>query len=84
MKRILRITLTLSLLLTLTSARPKKHRRDNYKIRTIVIDAGHGGHDTGCLGASAREKNIALDIALKFGKLIEQNFPDVKVIYTRK
>jgi N-acetylmuramoyl-L-alanine amidase len=84
-KRTISIVLTLSLIvLTLTSAGPGRHRRDNYKIKTIVIDAGHGGHDTGCLGASAREKNVALGIALKFGRLIEQNFPDVKVIYTRK
>ena len=58
--------------------------KDSYKIKTIVIDAGHGGHDAGCLGASAREKFVALDIALKLGKLIENTFPDIKVIYTRK
>ncbi len=54
-----------------------------YRIRTVVIDPGHGGHDAGCLGASAKEKHIALDIALKLGKHIETNYPDVKVIYTR-
>ncbi len=54
-----------------------------YRIRTVVIDPGHGGHDAGCLGASAKEKHIALDIALKLGKHIESNYPDVKIIYTR-
>jgi N-acetylmuramoyl-L-alanine amidase len=54
------------------------------KIKTVVIDPGHGGHDSGCLGSSAQEKNVALSISLKLGKLIEDNFPDVKVIYTRK
>lgn len=54
-----------------------------YRIKTVVIDPGHGGHDAGCLGASAKEKHIALDIALKLGKHIETNYPDVKVIYTR-
>jgi len=54
------------------------------KIKTIVIDPGHGGHDSGCLGSSAQEKNVALAISLKLGKMIEQNFTDVKVIYTRK
>jgi len=49
-----------------------------------VIDAGHGGHDAGCLGASSMEKHVALDIALALGKLIESNYPDVKVVYTRK
>lgn len=58
--------------------------RDEYKIRTIVIDAGHGGHDSGCLGSSSKEKHIALSVALKLGKLIQQKYPDVKVIYTRK
>ena len=50
----------------------------------MVIDAGHGGHDTGCLGNSAKEKEIALDISLKLGRLIQENYPEVKVIYTRK
>jgi N-acetylmuramoyl-L-alanine amidase len=54
------------------------------KIKTVVIDPGHGGHDSGCLGSSAQEKNVALAISLKLGKMIEDNFPDVKVIYTRK
>ncbi len=54
-----------------------------YKIRTIVIDPGHGGHDSGCLGASSQEKHIALAVSLKLGALIEKHFPDVRVIYTR-
>lgn len=58
--------------------------RASYKIKTVVIDAGHGGHDHGCKGAGSKEKDIALKISLKLGKLIEQNYPDVKVIYTRK
>ena len=53
-------------------------------IRTVVIDPGHGGHDSGCHGAAAYEKTVALAVSLKLGKLIEANFPDVKVIYTRK
>jgi len=55
-----------------------------YQIRTIVIDAGHGGHDVGCVGSSAYEKHIALAVSLKLGELIEKYFPEVKVIYTRK
>ncbi len=51
---------------------------------TVVIDAGHGGHDSGCLGKKAKEKDIALGISLKLGKYIEDHFTDVKVIYTRK
>lgn len=51
---------------------------------TLVIDAGHGGHDTGALGAISKEKTINLDVALAFGRYVENNCPDVKVIYTRK
>lgn len=54
------------------------------KIDVVCIDPGHGGHDPGCLGASVNEKNIALAISLKLGKLIETHFPSVKVVYTRK
>lgn len=56
---------------------------DFFGIKTVVIDAGHGGKDGGCVGAIANEKNIALSISLKLGKYIEENFSDVKVIYTR-
>lgn len=51
---------------------------------TLVIDAGHGGHDAGALGAISKEKNINLAVALRFGKYVEQNMPDVRVVYTRK
>ena len=50
----------------------------------VVIDAGHGGHDSGAVGKTAKEKNINLKVALKLGKLIEGKCNDVKVIYTRK
>ena len=53
------------------------------KIQTIVIDAGHGGKDSGALGKVSKEKNINLAVALKFGNYIKENLPDVKVIYTR-
>lgn len=49
----------------------------------VVIDAGHGGKDPGCLGSYTKEKDVALNIALKTGKLISDNCPNVKVIYTR-
>ena len=54
------------------------------KITKVVIDAGHGGKDPGALGSKSKEKNITLSVALKTGKYIEENFDDVKVIYTRK
>ena len=55
----------------------------NYKIRTVVIDPGHGGHDGGCHGASAHEKHVTLAIAKKLGALIEKNIPGTNVVYTR-
>lgn len=56
-----------------------------FGIKTVVIDAGHGGKDPGCLGiTTSQEKEVALAIALKLGKYIEEKTPDVKVVYTRK
>ena len=51
---------------------------------TLVIDAGHGGHDAGAIGAISKEKNLTLKFALAFGRMVERNCPDVRVIYTRK
>lgn len=51
---------------------------------TLVIDAGHGGHDAGARGAVSLEKNINLSVALAFGRYVERYCPDVRVIYTRK
>ena len=51
---------------------------------TLVIDPGHGGHDAGAIGAFSKEKNINLNVALAFGRLVENNCSNVKVIYTRK
>jgi len=52
-------------------------------IRKIVLDPGHGGDDPGALGRKAKEKNVNLAIALKLGNMIQKNFKEVKVIYTR-
>jgi len=54
------------------------------KIDRVVIDAGHGGKDPGTVGKKSYEKDVALSIALKVGKYISENLPDVEVIYTRK
>ncbi len=58
--------------------------QDFTKIDKVVIDAGHGGKDPGTMGKHVDEKDVALAIALKVGKLISDNLKDVKVIYTRK
>lgn len=49
----------------------------------LVVDAGHGGKDAGCVGKISKEKHLALKYALAFGKMVERNCPDVKVVYTR-
>ena len=62
-------------------------KKKNNKIRTIVIDPGHGGKDSGTMGTkryTQYEKHIALDISLKLGNYIKDAFPDIKIIYTRK
>lgn len=60
--------------------------RDPHRIRTVVIDAGHGGKDPGAVGTGryrATEKDIALNVSLLAGKYIKEAFPDVNVVYTR-
>lgn len=53
-------------------------------LRTIIVDAGHGGQDHGARGAYSFEKDICLAVALKLGKNLEEAFPNIKVLYTRK
>lgn len=53
------------------------------KVQRVVIDAGHGGHDSGAVGKNSKEKDVALSIALKTGNYIKENLKDVEVIYTR-
>lgn len=66
-----------------TSFRPVN--RATFAVTKIVIDAGHGGHDVGCLGkGGTREKDVALSIALKLGQYIETHLENVEVVYTRK
>lgn len=54
-----------------------------FKIRTIVLDAGHGGKDSGAVGRFSKEKDIALKTTLELGALIKKKLPDIKIIYTR-
>ncbi|WP_164714389.1 N-acetylmuramoyl-L-alanine amidase family protein [Chitinophaga rhizosphaerae] len=53
-------------------------------IRTIVVDAGHGGSDHGATGSYSSEKDVTLAVSLKLGRILEEMFPDVKIVYTRK
>lgn len=57
---------------------------DDYKLKTVVIDPGHGGIDPGANVGILYEKDIVLLVALKAGQLIKRNFPEVEVIFTRE
>ncbi|MBO7054718.1 MAG: N-acetylmuramoyl-L-alanine amidase [Bacteroidales bacterium] len=74
------VTLGITILANLVSF---AQNNPSYAVKTVVIDAGHGGKDPGACGKISKEKNITLSIALKTGGLISTNLPDVKVIYTR-
>lgn len=82
-KRISYISVVLIIILLNNSVFAGKPLKNN-KLDVVVIDAGHGGHDPGAIGIKSKEKDIVLALALKLGKMIESNFADVKVIYTRK
>src|SRR5690606_38642429 len=83
LKRLFCTLLSLLLILPLVSF-TNNSAAPPYRIRTIVLDAGHGGKDGATRGLISREKDVALQIALRLGKAIESTFKDVKVIYTRK
>lgn len=59
-----------------------KERKD-YRIKTVVIDPGHGGHDPGCLGSSSQEKHLALAVSQFLARAMQARHPDVRVILTR-
>jgi N-acetylmuramoyl-L-alanine amidase len=63
---------------------PNETMMPAFRMKKIVLDAGHGGRDPGNLGSRSREKDINLAVTLLVGKYIEENIPDVEVIYTRK
>ncbi len=79
MKRLL----ILFVALLIVSGPAFSQKREPGKVKTLVIDPGHGGDKPGALGKHCQEKELTLSIAKKFGKLVEDNYPDVKVIYTR-
>lgn len=60
-----------------------KDNRQKSAIRTVIIDPGHGGFDTGTKGLYSKESAIALAVSLKLGKAMEEEFPDVKQVFTR-
>ncbi|WP_375583804.1 N-acetylmuramoyl-L-alanine amidase [Cyclobacterium xiamenense] len=82
LKNILLISL-LSLAFVFSAFIPAGEKKMEFKLRRIVIDAGHGGKDPGTIGATSREKDVVLALALKVGGYVEELLPEVEVIYTR-
>ena len=70
----------------LLASSPLSAQNASGRVKCVVLDPGHGGHDHGCMSKDRKysEKDIVLSVALKLGKIIEEEHPDVKVIYTRK
>ncbi len=58
--------------------------KENFSVIKIVIDPGHGGYDPGTVGSYTKEKDVALDVALKVGEYVDKYIDDVEIIYTRK
>lgn len=81
-KKIL-LPLVLMILIFFGGFIPNETMMPAFRMKTIVLDAGHGGKDPGNLGSRSKEKDINLAVTLLVGKYIEENLPDVKVIYTR-
>ncbi|MBX2929242.1 MAG: N-acetylmuramoyl-L-alanine amidase [Saprospiraceae bacterium] len=61
----------------------KQNHIEPHRMRTVVIDAGHGGHDPGCLGSDSREKHIALAVAKRLAAVMQAAHPDLRIILTR-
>ena len=76
--------LCLSVLFFLQTGMICAQNQQGSALKKVVIDPGHGGKDPGANGARSKEKDIVLEISLRLGKMINDKFPDVEVIYTRK
>ena len=59
-------------------------QKGQFKLKTVVIDPGHGGKDSGAVYDKYKEKDIVLDIALKLGSKLQNKYPDLNIVYTRK
>lgn len=70
-------------LLTGFNANAQDVKQDQIKLKTVVLDAGHGGNDSGASYGGVHEKDITLNVVLKLGKMISEAYPDVRVVYTR-
>ena len=66
----------------ISTASAEEGEQNSIKRKTVVLEAGHGGKDTGAISKNGiiKEKDITLSVALKRGKMINSNYPDVKVV----
>src|SRR6195952_4343034 len=87
MKRFFVFSCVTALCISLSAFRYNNYSNGNAgkmaAIKTVIIDAGHGGLYPGAHGLISTEKNVTLEISLKLGEAIKNAFPDVKVVYTR-
>lgn len=67
-----------------SSIESERKNSPSYELKTIVIDPGHGGEEPGTVGSFSKEKDVVLSLGLLLGKMIEEELPGVKVLYTRK
>ena len=84
MKRIITLFFLAALWATLSASTSlNAQNKQLVELKTVVIDAGHGGHDPGATNGKIYEKNITLSVAKRLGELIKKNYPSINVIYTR-
>lgn len=85
MKRTILFVIPVCISIFLLSFSGKKQEQTRPALlKTLIIDAGHGGFDAGTKGSFSTEADVSLAVALKFGKVLEKEFPDMKIVYTRK
>jgi N-acetylmuramoyl-L-alanine amidase len=83
MKRVILLLFPICISIFLFSFIGKNEKRPKAQIKTLIIDPGHGGIDPGARGNFSNEADVSLAVSLKFGKALQEQFPDLKIIYTR-
>lgn len=78
------VTIISMFIFILVSIHQAEGQNESGELKCVFLDAGHGGKDPGAIGLKTYEKHIVLPIVLKLGKMIEENYPDVKVVYSRQ
>lgn len=83
MKRVILLLFPICISIFLFSFIVKNEKPPKAQIKTLIIDPGHGGIDPGARGNFSYEADVSLAVSLKFGKALQDQFPDLKIIYTR-